>query len=242
MAKFTSDGLVHPRDIRCNSSTQEYNLGAKAVTPDGRAFRYCLVGGTSLVAGKLYDGPATVTNHTNMAVVSGAAGSNEIVVTLGGTAATLNQYAGGVIVINDKTGQGFTYSVKSHPAQTTTTGNLTVTLDEEEKVVTALDTTSQATLIANQYNGIIIHADTETGVPVGVAVTQVTNAKYGWIQTRGPVSCLCNATTGIGLAASASDTTGTGGYEIWDGILSPIGYAVTAGVATEYNVIFLTID
>jgi len=241
MAKFTSDGEIHPNGLREDSTTQEYNLGAKATTTDGRVFRYCKVGGTALVAGKLYSAPASIANHTNLAVVSGAAGSNDIVVTLGGTAATKDQYAGGTIIINDMTGQGFTYSIKSNTAQTSTTGNVTVTTDDEEPVVTALDTTSEASLVPNQYNGIVVHATTEIAAPVGVANTQVTEAYYGWIQTRGPVSALCGATTGIGLAVAASDNT-EGAVEVGDGILCPIGYQIAAGVTGEYNPVFLTID
>ncbi|MDH4127318.1 MAG: hypothetical protein OEV44_01095 [Spirochaetota bacterium] len=115
---------------------------------------------------------------------------------------------------------------------------MVLTLEDDEPIVTALTTSSQATLVANVYNGVIIHASTETGIPVGVAVTNITAAQYGWIQTRGPVSCLCGATTAIGQSVAASDTT-AGAYEIGDGILPVIGYAVTAGVATEYNVIYL---
>lgn len=242
MAKLTSQAAAFPANIRSDSSTQEAPLGMKVETPDGRVYRYVKVGATALVAGKLYDGPATVADHTNISVASAAAaGASTITVTLGSTAATANQYAGGVVVINDVDGQGFTYSIKSHPAADAA-ASLTLTLDDEETVVTALTTSSQATLVANQYNGVIIHATTETGVPVGVAVTQVTAAQYGWLQTRGPVSLLINATTGIGESVAASDTTNAGGGEVGDGVLSPIGYALAAGVASEYNPVFLTID
>lgn len=239
---LTSDPQVLPRDLRADTSTQEFPLGAKASTADGRVFRYCKAGGTALVAGKVYDAPATVANHTNIAVASAAsAGATSITVTLGATAATANQYAGGVIVINDVDGQGFTYTIKSHPAADAS-ASLVLTLDDNETVVTALTTSSQATLVANQYNGVVIHAVTEASVPVGVAHTQITASQYGWIQTRGPVSVLINATTGIGLSVAASDTTNAGGAEVGDGILPVIGYAIAAGVATEYNPIFLTID
>lgn len=241
MSKFTSDPVVLPGSIRTNSSVQEFNLGAKAVTSDGRVFRYCKAGATALVAGKVYDGPATVANHTNIAVAAAAAaGATSVTVTLGATAATANQYAGGVLVVNDEAGQGFTYTIKSHPAADAS-ASLVLTLEEDETIVTALTTSSQVTLIPNQYNGIVIHAATEAGIPVGVAVTQVTAAYYGWIQTRGPVSVLINDTVAIGSSVAASDTTNDGGAEIGDGVLPVIGYALAAGVGTEYNPIFLTI-
>lgn len=242
MAQFTSDLAINPGNIRTNSSVQEVALGSKAVTPDGRAFRYVKAGATALVPGTVIDAPASVANHTNVAVAAAAAaGATQVTLTLGATAATLNQYAGGVLIINDVDGQGQTFTIKSHPAADAS-ASLVVTLDDDEPVVTALTTSSQATLVANQYSGVVIHANTEIAAVVGVAVTAITAAYYGWIQTRGPVSALCNATTAIGNQVAASDTTGTGGYEIADGILPDIGHAITAGVATEYNAIFVTLD
>ena len=117
-----------------------------------------------------------------------------------------------------------------------------MTLEDGDPIITALTTSSEVTLIANQYNGVIIHAATETGVPVGVSVKAVTASQFGWIQTRGTVSCLSDATvttTGDGVAASA---TTDGANTVGTGVLSPIGYALTAGVSTEYRPIFLTID
>jgi len=240
MAKFTSDVQVLPAGLRSNVATPAVQVGAKASTVDGRVFRYCKAGATALVAGKVYDGPAAEANHTNIAVVTGTAGAKTITVTLGATAVTANQYAGGVIVINDVTGEGQTFTIKSHPAADAS-ASLVVTLDDDETIVTALTTSSQATLVANQYNGLVIHATTEVAIPVGVAHTAITAGQYGWVQTHGPVSALCAATTGIGQSCAASDTT-AGAYEIGDGILPVIGYAIAAGVATEYNPIFLTID
>lgn len=240
MSKFTSDLQIMPSSLRADSATANVAVGAKASTPDGRVFRYCKAGASALVSGKVYDGPAAVANHTNIAVVSGVAGSNTITVTLGATAATANQYAGGVVVINDVTGEGQTFTIKSHPAANSA-ANLVLTLEADETIVTALDTSSQATLVANQYNGVVIHATTEVAIPVGVAHTAITANQYGWIQTHGPISALCAATTGIGQSCAASDTT-AGAYEIGDGILPVIGYSIAAGVATEYNPIFLTID
>lgn len=242
MAIFTPAAQVFPGDIRLDTSTQQADLGARAETSDGRVFRYSLCGATAVVAGKLYDGPATIANHSNVTVQAAAAvGASQISVTLGGTAATLNQYANGVIVINDVDGEGFTYSIKSHPAADAS-ATLTLTLDEGETVVTALTTSSQATLVANQYNGIIIHAAAETGIPVGVGNTQITAAQYGWIQTHGVVSCLHDVSVAsLGEAVAASATT-NGAVTAGTGALSNVGYSIVLGVSTEYNPIFLTID
>jgi len=239
--RVTSNAEVFDGNMRSDSSVQQHDLGAKYVDGNGGVYRYVLVGGTALVAGKLYDGPANATDNANIAVVLGTAGANAITVTLGSTAATLNQYAGGAVVINDVDGQGFTYAIKSHPAADAS-ASLVLTLDDDEPVVTALTTSSQATLIPSQYNGVIIHASTETGVPVGVAVTNVTEAQYGWIKTRGIVSCLHDATPAeIGEGVDASTTTDGCVTESVAPLLQ-VGTALVQGVSTEYNPIYLTMD
>ncbi len=241
MSKFTSDEVVHAGGIRTNTSTPEASLGQKAIDSGGRTFRYVQAGDTALVVGKLYDGPANATDNANIAVVKGTAGESEITVTLGSTAATVNQYAGGVVVINDVTGEGQTFTIKSHPAADAS-ASLVLTLDDDETVVTALDTDSQATLIPNQYKAIVIHAASEAGAPVGVAVTAITAEFYGWIQTRGPVSCLHDATPAeIGEGVDASTTTDGSVTESVAPLLQ-VGVALVQGVSTEYNPIFLTLD
>lgn len=242
MPKFTTAPASFSGNIRSNSDVQLHDLGAKVVANDGREWRYCKAGGSALVAGKVYDAPAIVANHTNISVASAAAvGATQVTVTLGATAATANQYAGGVMVVNDVDGEGNTYTIKSHPAASGG-ASLVLTLEDEEPILVALTTNSQVTLVANQYNGVVIHATTEASVPVGVATYPITASYFGWIQTRGVVSCLCNATTTLGDSVAASDTTNAGGYEVGDGILPVIGYAVAAGVATEYNPIFLELS
>jgi len=242
MAKFTADAATFPVDIRSNSAVQECALGTKAVTQDGRTFRYVKAGGTALVVGKLYDGPANVGNHTNIAVASAAAaGATSVTVTLGATAATANQYAGGTLIVNDAAGEGQTFSIKSHPAADAS-ASLVLTLEDDEPIVTALTTSSEVSLIPNQYNGVIIHAATETGIPAGVAVTAVTATYFGWIQTRGPVSLLSDASISeLGSAVAASATT-AGSATVGTGALAPIGFQLTTGVSTEYNVVFLQLD
>ena len=194
------------------------------------------------IHGNVYDGPANVANHTNVTVAAAAAAAvTSITVTLGATAATANQYAGGVVAVNDVNGQGFTYGVKSHPAADSA-ATLVLTLEENEPIQTALTTSSQVSLVANQYNGVIIHAASETGVPVGIAVTDIAAASFGWIQTRGPVSALQDSSAAaLGKQVGASTTT-NGAVSAGDGTLPVIGYQLATGVSTESNPIFLNID
>lgn len=242
MAKLTSGAPAAAVNIKGNDASPSHKIGERIETADGRMFRYCYAGATALVPGKVYDAPTQVSNHTNIAVAAAAAiGATSVTVTLGATAATLNQYAGGYLVVNDVTGEGYTYAIKSNPAADAS-ASLVLTLEADDPIRVALTTSSEVSLVPNPYNGLVIHATTEVAIPVGIAVTAITANYYGWVQTHGVVSALHNDNTAIGQSVVASDTTTAGGVEVGDGILPVIGYAIATGVATEYNPIFLTID
>jgi hypothetical protein len=242
MAKLTTGPQAISQGLYEESSVQMMDLGAKVVENDGSEYRYVKAGALALVAGRLYDGSATVANHTNINVQAAAvAGATSVSVTLGATAATANQYADGWMIVNDFDGEGFTYRIVSH-ASNAGSGTLVLTLDPETPIVTAFTTNSQVTLIANQYNGVVIHAQSETGIPVGVAMKQITALYYGWIKTRGVVSVLSDGSpAAIGQGVSASTTT-DGCVTLGTGALSPVGYALAQGVSTEENPVFLTIS
>lgn len=242
MAKITSQAQSFPQSIHVSDTVQNIDLGAKMDTADGRSFRYCEVGATALVAGNVYDGPASVANHTNITVQAAAAvGDSTISVTLGATLATANQYAGGVVVVNDVDGQGHTYGIKSNPAADAS-ATLVLTLEANETVLTALTTSSQVSLVSNQYGSVIIHAASETGIPVGIAITTAAANSFAWIQTRGPVSILADASVAaLGQQVDASTTT-NGASTLGTVGTASIGYALAQQVSTESNPVFLTID
>lgn len=229
-------------DVRSDDATPQHDLGALARSVRGDIYRYCKVGATAIVPGKLYDGPAIVANHVNIAVAAAVAvGALSVTVTLGATAATVNQYSGGKITISDEAGEGYSYEIKSHPAADAS-ASLVLTLEDSEPIVVALTTSSEATLISHQYRGVIIHASTETGIAVGNGVTAVTALQYGWLQTGGVGSSLSDATVSTqGSAVSASATT-DGATTIGNGILDRVGIALTPGVSTEYRPVYFTID
>lgn len=241
MAKTSITGpvVVSASDVFKSSSTQEHRLGAMGISDDGRIFRYCKAGGTTLVPGKLQQGPAIVANHQNVACAVAAVDATSVTVTLGATAATANQYAEGLLVINDVDGEGYTYRIKSHPAANAS-ATLVLTLDDP--ILVALTANSEACLYPNPYNGVIVHPTTPTGPAVGVPLKAITNAEFGWIQSHGWVSCLNgDADLTVGSAVSPSNAT-AGAVE--NGVIAQgfVGQAGMAGVNTEYRAIFLTID
>ena len=235
--------LLTAQDIREVSSTQMEDLGSLAITKDGRKYRYAKAGGTALAPGLMNEQSAIVANHSNIAVSAVAAiGATKVSVTLGATAATKDQYKEGYLLVNDGTGEGIMYRIAGHAAAALSAG-LDVYL--EEPLIVALAVTTEVTLVANRYKGVIVvpSAAVSGGVPAGVANVAVTEAYYGYLQTGGPCAML-SGTTPQTLGDNVSqEATGVAGSASPAVATCPIyGVALQLGVATEYQLVNLQLD
>lgn len=232
---------VVAQDFRDISSTKQEMLGALSETADGRKYRYALAGAVALSPGKICVNADLVANHTDQNIaVSGVAGDTKVSLTLGATAATANQYQDGYLVINDATGEGINYLIAGHPAADSA-GTLVVNLAEPlEAAVTA--TTTQYTLKANNYSGVVISIADQADQCVGVPNVAVTAAYYAWLQTHGECAVLADEAVTKGLALTIGSST-VGAVEALDAAGEhQIGVASEALVDTEYRSAFLTID
>lgn len=229
-------------DISLNTMT-----GVRFDAADGREFVLVQNAGSALVSGVLVQGPAEIANHKNLASSTQAVGDKTITVTLGGTAVTANQYAGGFLVINAGAGIGQTLKIAGHPAQATTNGTVVITLEDPIQVVTASAST-KSTLVLNPYGslngtdyttfGVIISPTTRTGSIVGVTAYPIpastaTVPSYGLVQTKGLVSCLNDAGTAIGLDLMPSSNTAGAVMTFVAATSSRVGTSTVAGVTTE---------
>jgi len=229
-------------DLSANDSSSQFQLGAKVVSNDGREFVYALAGGATLVVGNVLQGPAEVANHQNLAPVANtAAGSTTLNVTLGNTAATASQYAGGWAIVAVTPGLGQQLKIKSHPAAA---GNGTLLLQLEDPVATAVTlAASKIDLVANPYSGVIQSLASASGPVVGVAVKAITNAQYGWIQTRGVANVLNEGGVTAGQMCVVSNAT-AGAFEAGADATDPqgvIGAAVSAVTTAECGPVNLTL-
>lgn len=226
------------------SSVKQGILGARQELSDGRVWRYGLAGATALAAGKLAQAPLGVANHQALVVTAAqAVGDQSITVTLGGTAVTANQYQDGYVVIYDVAGQGQALRIANHPAQATTTGNVTLNLAEPFR--TAITTSTTASLAYSPYSSLIIQDHTATtGAVAGVPKLSVTAAYYGWFQRVGVASVLTNGTPAAGAGVIASATTdGAVDVEAATTVTGRLGIVLgVAGVSTKYNSILLGIS
>lgn len=237
-SQLGADLVITAADLTSNTALQQHNLGERATTGDGRYFRYAKAGGVTLVPGTLQQAPVEVTNHQGLTPAAAAIGATSVTVTLGATAATANQYSGGWLMVTITPGQGYQYKILSHPAADAS-ASLILTLSDP--IVVALTTSSRVDLVLNPYSGVIINPTTATSAPVGVAVTAITNAQYGWIQVAGVACILSDGGSTVGTNVSASNAT-AGAVEAAVTAQAAIGVAVTGVATTDYGAFKLNID
>lgn len=237
MSHLTGATQIAGQDIFTTSTSANTNLGALATTGDGRYYRYSSLGAVAAVPGKLYQAAAEITNHQNLApTANGAIGDRTITVTLGATAATANQYAGGYAVISDSTGEGYMYEIASHPAALLS-ATLQLTLVDPLLTTTASAST-KVDLIPNPYSATIVNPTTATSAPIGAAVFPVAIGGFGWMQVSGPTVLLADGAVTVGTNLVASNGT-AGAVEPATGVQAVVGTALTGIATTEYGAVFL---
>jgi len=215
-------------------------IGTYMETADGRGFRYCQVGATALVPGKLYSGPAQDTTNQNpsggLAVAAAAIGATQVTLT-GSLTLALNLMAGGFLSVNVTPGQGYTYRIKGNTA-VSSAANCVVTLDDP--LVIALTTSSKVVMTSNPYTNVVVQATTAVSMPVGIAPFTTQNTDWGWLQTYGPSAYLNDASTTVGKSLMPSTNTAGAMMTATAGNIVT-AWAMNTGVTTEYDMCYLVI-
>ena len=233
---------------KVTNTTKKRALGTILELPDGREFKYALNGGSAISSGKLASSAAMIGNHDmDLTTAAASVGDTSITVTLGGTAATKDQYADGYIYTNDGTGEGQIYRIASNPAADSS-ATLAVTLASNDPVNVALDSTTLSGLAVNPYSGIVVSPTSITNRTLGVTATDIAANAYGFVQTKGLASVLVSGTVVAGEplrvagattagAAMALDRDGSGENEQEIGVVHNV-----VAVTTDYCLAFLNID
>lgn len=238
MNEFKTSGFS--QGLRVGSATQMEELGTIRKLQDGREFVYIKAGAAALAAGKMACGPAVQANHIEL--VTGAAyavGATRLAITVGATAVTANQYAGGQLQVNKVAATGYGYTIQENTA-CDASGVTYVTL--AEPIAVALTALSEVSLIPSPFNGAV-ETDVEESIPVGVSMAVIPANGYGWAQKKGLGVCLVKGTP---AAASYLTLTNTAGAltglitTTTTGVLSPIvGQIMAVGVDAEYKPVML---
>lgn len=254
MSRITQRGATGPLSLVANGTFQtstdaslETLVGTRWDLSDGREVRLGQVAsGTTVVPGKIYQSPALVADHQNLATTAVVAYSNNgnvpasVTATLGATAVTANQYAGGFLIVNDATGEGQTLKIASHPAAD---ASATCKFTLEDGPTTALvAATSEVSLVPADGNGVIIMPTTATGAVFGASLYNMAASTYGFFVTRGITAVLNDATAAITIGSAVSCSNATAGA-VENGVIAQgfIGTAVYTGVEGEYRAINLNI-
>lgn len=249
MSRITQRGATGPLSLVANGLFQTSTdaslatlVGTRFDLSDGREVTLVKNGAVALVSGVLVQDAAIVPNHQNIAVAAYQAYSAngnvpaKVTVTLGATAATANQYAGGFVVVNDANGEGQTLRIASHPAADAS-ATLAITL--EDGANTALTTSSEVCLLPAHGMDVIVQPTTVTGAQVGVTLCPIAASAYGFVVSRGIVSCLAGGAIGVGLGISIGSAAGS--VSVAAATTARLGFAAQAGVDTEYRAVYVNI-
>ena len=233
-------------DEKVTGTTQLHPMGTRMVLPDGRVFFYGQTDGAQ-TAGAICQSAVGVANHDmDLATNTASVGDKSVTVTVGGTAATEDQYKDGFLYINDGTGQGHNYKIRQDDA-IDSSGSGVINLYDGDAIVVAFEAATIAGLAKNPYKDFVVYPTTPTGPAVGVAATDFDDDDFGWLQTWGPAAVLCDVAFVIGNHVRVSDNTAGSGEPLdRDGTHENeevIGVAsLIAPVTTDYGYVNLTIN
>ena len=249
MSRITQRGATGPLSLVASGKFQTSTdaslntlVGTRWDLSDGREVTLVSNGAVALATGILTQDAAIVANHQNLAVTDYAGYSASgnvpatVTVTLGSTAVAANYYQGGFVLSSDGVGQGQTVRVASHPSAASA-GSLKLTL--EDGANTAFTTGTEVCLTSAHGKNVVIQPTTVTGAQVGVTLNPIAANDYGFVVSRGLVSCLAKGAIGVGLGLSTG--TEAGAVAVAAATTARLGFASQAGVDGESRCIYINV-
>ena len=233
-------------DEKVTGTTQIHPYGTRMVLPDGRVYYYGQTDGAQ-TAGAICQSAVGVANHDmDLATNTASAGDKSVTVTVGGTAATEDQYKDGYLYVNDGTGEGHIYKIRQHDA-IDSSGSGAINLYDGDPILVAFAAATIVGLAKNPYKDFVVYPTTPTGHAVGVAATDFDDDDFGGLQTWGPAAVRCDVAFVSGNHVRVSDNTAGSGEPLdRDGTHEneeTIGVAsLIAPVTTDYGYVNLTIN
>lgn len=228
-------------------ATQLYPIGQKAETTSGDIFRYTLMGGTIAIANSLYQSePPTAFWVTQTHTIEATAGDTSISFDDGGTAFTVNQAAGGTVLFEETVDLGHIYRIKSNTVTVSTETIMQFEDGVTVQVTMPVAANNVMTFILNPWSAVVIHpTTTPTALPCGIPRVIIAANAFGWLQTRGPSSCLVIGSAIVGnIAIPAGTTAGAIGPAATQTttVTDIIGTIMEAGPTADFGHIFLKLE
>jgi hypothetical protein len=208
-------------------------------------FYYARNGAAALARGKLVQSVVTHADLLNEQVgTASTVGAYVVPFTpAGSTTYVANELAEGYYIVNDGTGEGQCYKIRSHPATAAGTA-FNLELYDPIVVATVAGATSEHSILKNPWADVVISAGAVTQFGVGVPATSITASTTGtkyhfWCQTWGVCAGWDVGTAPIGAAVGASTTGGAFDEEAAGDAALAINLFL--GIAGDYGAKWLTI-
>lgn len=189
--------------------TRLYKVGQKMELPDGRLYRYALMGGTIGVANNLYQSPVVHADYLDEASTAALIQATVVMLSTTSQAEVANAFAEGYYCAEDASELGYFYPIASHNAiASATPGTVLAFLPEGTRLPVAIAGTKKINQLKSTWAEIIINKNaavdsTMAGVPPSI----IAASDWGWCQTKGVCSCLVEDVEVIGQEVRASETT-----------------------------------
>ena len=231
--------------------TKLHDIGQRAEDPDGSVFRYTLMGGVTGVANKLYQGAAAIGAHQDTEHVGNIdVGDTQITFHDDGTAFTVDEAQGGHITVESAADLGHIYRIKSN--EVTATNETICQLEDGVSVQFAVpDATGNfLTLQRSTWFEVILGiAGVNTAPNAGIPRVVIAAAAFGWLQTRGPCSCLVDSDAQAVLVGNGirSGSAAAGAVSLLDETAAKIdyghiGYCMFTAADANFAQIYLQLD
>ena len=223
-------------------------LGQQLILADGRKFRWTLNGAVLAVVGDVMQTAVSLSTSEDLTPVAAAVDSRIIDFTHGAATTVINLFAEGYATISVTPDGGSIYKIASHLALRNATAGDIVNLAPGNAIRNALTASSRIDLTQHPYAGaLVVPVTTLTGPPIGIAISAIAAAGFGWLQTRGACGVLTDATVLVGeeivvgsaaegAAGPFTDTEANSNGEV------AIGQTLTVAATTAFSTVFLTID
>lgn len=211
--------------------TQVPELGVRAVTGDGREFRYVQAGASNLIVGQLQQAPAVQSNLQAVTGVAAVVGATTIILTIStGTAITSAQFSGGYFMTYGTVANGGGQMLKISTNTAVSSSGTSITITLEDPLQIALTTSATVDIFPNTYAGVIQMPTSQTNKAAGVALgingnasnattNGLTASYYGWLQVKGTAMALIQGTPAIDVGLAASTST-AGSFAVVSGTTS----------------------
>jgi hypothetical protein len=234
-----------------------HHPGEGVFLADGRVFRYTVVNSSNpLVAGTMNTPAAEKSNHYEINPTSAITSTstppyqttNQVTLTLGATAALLNEYAEGWANWSSGANVGLSYQISYNPAANSSATTFVITLfDFLQNAVATSDTVD---LVHSQFNNILQSTGSTDQTIRGAGVCMIAAAaSYGcWTITKGLAGCTADGTVAVGTELVLSNSTAgalTGRSSTYSTAVAQIKMGVAgmqSAIATNSKPVLLTID